>query len=119
MSAPLVNILKTYVSFRPDVGYIQGTSDIGRPPAPFAEPEASGPAGMSYIAAMLLLNLDDEFNAFVALANLLNSELYFTLFRDFRSGRSHLTVFDKLMQKHVPKVFDRFCSMNLTPDMYL
>eukprot|EP00474_Spongospora_subterranea_P005944 CRZ06402.1 hypothetical protein [Spongospora subterranea] len=98
LKTPLINILRTYVSFRPDVGYTQG---------------------MSYIAAMLLLNVDSEYHAFQALANLLNRELYFTLFRDFTNGRTHLNVFDKLLKKHVFKASERFQELQLTPDMYL
>jgi hypothetical protein len=48
------------VAFRPDIGYVQG---------------------MSYVAAMILLNTGTTESAFITFANLLNSELYFNIYR--------------------------------------
>ena len=52
-------MLGAFVCFRPDVGYVQG---------------------MSFIAAVLLLNMEPAV-AFVAFANLLNQPLHLTFFR--------------------------------------
>jgi len=54
----LANVLEAYACYRPDVGYVQG---------------------MSYVAAIFLLNMN-EYEAFVALANLLNNPCYMSLF---------------------------------------
>ena len=55
----LHELLGTYACYRPDVGYIQG---------------------MSFIAAVLLLNTDPE-DAFVCFANLLNRPFLFSFFQ--------------------------------------
>jgi hypothetical protein len=94
----MMMIAPRYVRFRPDIGYIQG---------------------MSYIAAMLLLNMDSEVDAFVALANLLNREMYFRLFRDFRCGSNHLNVFERLLNRHLPRVAKRFQKIGVSSSMYL
>jgi len=62
----LANVLEAYTCYRPDVGYVQG---------------------MSYIAAMLLLNLN-EYEAFVAFANLLNNPCYMAFFFSNESWRN-------------------------------
>src|SRR5690606_12426426 len=50
----LSDVLSAYAVYRPDLGYCQG---------------------MSFLAAMLFLNLQSPFQVFTALANLLNNEL--------------------------------------------
>ena len=55
----LHELLGTYACYRPDVGYIQG---------------------MSFIAAVLLLNTDPQ-DAFVCFANLLNRPFLFSFFQ--------------------------------------
>jgi len=55
----LRDVLEAYVCFRPDVGYVQG---------------------MSYMAAVFLLNLD-PFSAFKCLTNILNRSMFLTFFR--------------------------------------
>lgn len=56
---PLHNILGAYACYRPDVGYVQG---------------------MSFLAATLLLNMD-ETDAFIAFSNLLNRPAHMAFFR--------------------------------------
>lgn len=55
----LYTVLECFALCRPDVGYVQG---------------------MSYLAAMLLLNMD-VYDSFVCFANLLNSHFFLSLFR--------------------------------------
>lgn len=56
---PLQTVLECYVKLRPDVGYVQG---------------------MSYLAAMLLLNMD-TYNAFQCLSNMLARNHFYAFFR--------------------------------------
>lgn len=56
---PLHNILGAYACYRPDVGYVQG---------------------MSFLAATLLLNMD-EADAFITFSNLLNRTTHMAFFR--------------------------------------
>lgn len=56
---PLHNILGAYACYRPDVGYVQG---------------------MSFLAATLLLNMD-EVKAFISFSNLLNRPAHMAFFR--------------------------------------
>lgn len=102
-SGPFYNqisvVLEAYATLRPDVGYVQGKN------SPFCSllssflffPHTNNrrkypdcqfspflcfcmTAGMSYIAAMLLLYMD-TYDAFVSLANLLNSHFFLSLFK--------------------------------------
>ncbi|KNC72066.1 hypothetical protein SARC_15384, partial [Sphaeroforma arctica JP610] len=57
-------ILETYVSYRPDIGYVQG---------------------MSFIASVLLLYVG-ELDAFICFANILNRPVLMTFFRMEMSG---------------------------------
>eukprot|EP01117_Protostelium_nocturnum_P016035 TRINITY_DN6276_c0_g1_i3.p1 TRINITY_DN6276_c0_g1~~TRINITY_DN6276_c0_g1_i3.p1 ORF type:complete len:506 (+),score=147.82 TRINITY_DN6276_c0_g1_i3:287-1804(+) len=79
----LKEVLEAYVCYRPDIGYVQG---------------------MSYIAAVLLLNLD-TFPAFKVLANILNKPLHLTFFRmTQKEVESYMNWFDSLLALHLPKV---------------
>ena len=53
-SSTLREVLQTFVTFRPDIGYVQG---------------------MSYLAAALLLYMDDAYEVFTCLANMLSTHL--------------------------------------------
>ena len=59
LAQSLQDVLEAYVCYRPDVGYVQG---------------------MSYLAAILLLYMDD-FTAFQCFANLLSGHFYFDFYR--------------------------------------
>eukprot|EP01138_Halocafeteria_seosinensis_P016374 gb/GECG01016705.1/.p1 GENE.gb/GECG01016705.1/~~gb/GECG01016705.1/.p1 ORF type:complete len:613 (+),score=76.86 gb/GECG01016705.1/:1-1839(+) len=79
---PLRDILETFVSYRPDVGYVQG---------------------MSYLGGMLLLNVGDTPTCFQCLANMLASSTYFDFYRlDMAKMREHLRVFDYFFAYHIP-----------------
>eukprot|EP00466_Bigelowiella_natans_P005260 jgi/Bigna1/87103/estExt_fgenesh1_pg.C_160228 len=95
---PLLKVLQAYVCYRPDVGYVQG---------------------MSYLAAILLLNMCTE-DAFQCLANLLNQDIYFAFFRmDVDKMETHLKVYQTLMKEKLPKLYDHFEEIEIKPGMYL
>lgn len=83
MHDSLVAVLSAYACFRPDIGYVQG---------------------MSYLAAMFLLNMKPV-SAFTGLANLLNQDIYFNLFRmDASKMKLHLRVFSECFQFYLPEL---------------
>mmetsp|Transcript_9073 Transcript_9073/g.4835 ORF Transcript_9073/g.4835 Transcript_9073/m.4835 type:complete len:110 (+) Transcript_9073:60-389(+) len=72
-NAGLLNILRVYMAYRPDMGYIPG---------------------MSYLAAMFLLYLD-EYEAFCSFVNLLHSAHFVPFLRgDIRHIKWRLHFFD-------------------------
>lgn len=91
-------MLESYGCYRPDVGYVQG---------------------MSYLAAMLLLNME-PLAAFIALCNLLNQEMYFKFFRmNAAQMKVHLEVFQTCFKDQLPQLHQHFDSIDIKPDMYL
>ncbi|KAM3835372.1 TBC1 domain family member 12 [Vipera latastei] len=94
----LHSVLGAYTCYRPDVGYVQG---------------------MSFIAAVLILNLD-EADAFIAFANLLNKPCQLAFFRvDHSMMLKYFAAFEVFFEENLPKLFHHFKSYNLTPDIYL
>ncbi|XP_068164492.1 TBC1 domain family member 14 isoform X2 [Antennarius striatus] len=100
----LHSILGAYTCYRPDVGYVQG---------------------MSFIAAVLILNLDTA-DAFIAFANLLNKPCQMAFFRVDHSLISfcpqmltYFSAFEVCFEENLPKLFAHFKKNNLTPDIYL
>ncbi|KAK2843878.1 hypothetical protein Q7C36_012093 [Tachysurus vachellii] len=94
----LHNVLGAYTCYRPDVGYVQG---------------------MSFIAAVLILNLE-EANAFIAFANLLNKPCQMAFFRvDHDLMLKYFAAFEVFFEENLPKLFQHFQSNSLTPDFYL
>ncbi|XP_036968077.1 TBC1 domain family member 14 isoform X1 [Acanthopagrus latus] len=94
----LHSILGAYTCYRPDVGYVQG---------------------MSFIAAVLILNLDTA-NAFIAFANLLNKPCQMAFFRvDHSLMLTYFSAFEVFFEENLPKLFAHFKKNNLTPDIYL
>lgn len=69
---PLRDILEAFVSYRPDVGYVQG---------------------MSFLAAVLLLNIGDTATCFQCLANMLSNSTYFDFYRLDMTKVSSLIVY--------------------------
>jgi Rab-GTPase-TBC domain len=95
---PLVDVLQAFVVYRPDIGYVQG---------------------MSYLASMFLLNMD-AMSSFIALANLLNQDLYFSFFRmDQHQMSGHIKLYEEFFQSKLPTLFEHFRDIDLTPDMYM
>ncbi|XP_046709776.1 TBC1 domain family member 12 isoform X1 [Silurus meridionalis] len=94
----LHSVLGAYTCYRPDVGYVQG---------------------MSFIAAVLILNLD-EADAFIAFANLLNKPCQMAFFRvDHELMLKYFAAFEVFFEENLPRLFSHFQSSNLTPDLYL
>uniref|UniRef100_UPI00358DFFC1 TBC1 domain family member 14-like isoform X2 n=1 Tax=Myxine glutinosa TaxID=7769 RepID=UPI00358DFFC1 len=94
----LQNILGAYTCYRPDVGYVQG---------------------MSFIAAVLLLNLNAA-DAFVVFANLLNKPCQLAFFRvDHSLMLKYYAAFEVFFEENLPNLFAHFKKYNLTPDIYL
>ncbi|XP_069719310.1 TBC1 domain family member 12 isoform X2 [Phaenicophaeus curvirostris] len=94
----LHSVLGAYTCYRPDVGYVQG---------------------MSFIAAVLILNLE-EADAFIAFANLLNKPCQLAFFRvDHSMMLKYFAAFEVFFEENLPKLFFHFKSYSLTPDIYL
>uniref|UniRef100_H2ZCR2 Rab-GAP TBC domain-containing protein n=1 Tax=Ciona savignyi TaxID=51511 RepID=H2ZCR2_CIOSA len=94
----LHDILGAYVCYRPDVGYVQG---------------------MSFVAAMLLLNMEPA-KAFISFANLLNQPCQLAFFRlNEEMMKIYFAAFEVFFEENLPQLFARFKQHNLTPDMYL
>ncbi|XP_069756676.1 TBC1 domain family member 12 isoform X2 [Narcine bancroftii] len=94
----LHSILGAYTCYRPDVGYVQG---------------------MSFVAAVLILNLE-EADAFIAFANLLNKPCQLAFFRvDHEMMLKYFASFEVFFGENLPKLFMHFMKNNLTPDIYL
>ncbi|KAG8508686.1 TBC1 domain family member 14 [Galemys pyrenaicus] len=94
----LHSILGAYTCYRPDVGYVQG---------------------MSFVAAVLTLNLDTA-DAFIAFSNLLNKPCQMAFFRvDHSLMLTYFAAFEVFFEENLPKLFAHFKKNNLTPDIYL
>jgi len=94
----LHDILGAYVCYRPDVGYVQG---------------------MSFIAGMLLLNME-PFQVFKTFANLLNRPCQQAFYRlNEEMMKCYFATFEIFFEENIPQLFAHFKHNNLTPDMYL
>ncbi|XP_078079667.1 TBC1 domain family member 12 isoform X2 [Mustelus asterias] len=94
----LHSVLGAYTCYRPDVGYVQG---------------------MSFVAAVLILNLE-EADAFIAFANLLNKPCQLAFFRvDHSMMLKYFASFEVFFEENLPKLFAHFTKNSLTPDIYL
>ncbi|XP_074103810.1 TBC1 domain family member 12 [Cotesia typhae] len=95
----LYNLLGAYCIFKPEIGYVQG---------------------MSFIGAMLILNMDTP-DAFICLANLFNNNLYhntaFTL-NQIKINK-YWNIFNELLSRNLSCLHKHFLEINLTPDFYL
>uniref|UniRef100_A0A671XAA3 TBC1 domain family member 12-like n=1 Tax=Sparus aurata TaxID=8175 RepID=A0A671XAA3_SPAAU len=94
----LHSVLGAYTCYRPDIGYVQG---------------------MSFIAAVLILNLE-EADAFITFANLLNKPCQMAFFRvDHELMLKYFAAFEVFFEENLPRLFSHFQTNNLTPDLYL
>ncbi|XP_041368705.1 TBC1 domain family member 12-like [Gigantopelta aegis] len=94
----LHSLLGAYACYRPDVGYVQG---------------------MSFISAILLLNMDVA-DAFVCFANLLNRPCQVTFFRmDEDTMKAYYDTFEEFLKENLVHLWDHFVEQNLTPNLYL
>lgn len=94
----LGDVLGAYVCYRPDLGYVQG---------------------MSFIAAILLLNLE-EAQAFIVFANLVNRPCLSAFYRlDTGAMGQYYTAFSCLLSLHLPKLAKHFAKLGLRPELYM
>ncbi|KAF4110977.1 TBC1 domain family member 14 isoform X1 [Onychostoma macrolepis] len=94
----LHSILGAYTCYRPDVGYVQG---------------------MSFIAAVLILNMNTA-DAFIAFANLLNKPCQMAFYRvDHSLMLTYFAAFEVFFEENLPKLFAHFKNNNLSSDIYL
>jgi len=94
----LHNVLGAYVCYRPDIGYVQG---------------------MSFIAAILILNLD-EADAFILFANLINKpclQAFFNVDQDLMS--KYFNTFSIIFNVLLPDLCQHFNNLGLRPDLFL
>ncbi|KAF7270617.1 hypothetical protein GWI33_016413 [Rhynchophorus ferrugineus] len=97
-SEVLHSLLAAYVCFRPDVGYLQG---------------------MSYLAAILILNME-PCDAFVCFANLLNQPLHLSAFTlNQAQMNAYYAAYNQVFNNHLPRLYAHFEKAGLTPDLYL
>jgi len=95
----LLQILEIYVHFRPDVGYVQG---------------------MSFIGAVLQIQLKEQFRVFIAMANLLTPRYHLLTFfkMDVKNANTHLITFDLLLQDQMPKLHAHLWEIGLRSELY-
>ncbi|KAK6185697.1 hypothetical protein SNE40_007874 [Patella caerulea] len=94
----LHSLLGAYATYRPDVGYVQG---------------------MSFIAGILLLNLEAA-DAFICFANLLNRPCQVTFFRmDENMMKAYYNTFEEFFKENLPVLYEYFLKQNMTPNLYL
>ncbi|XP_067007796.2 TBC1 domain family member 14 [Anabrus simplex] len=94
----LHSLLGAYVCYRPDVGYVQG---------------------MSFIAAVLILNLEPA-DAFVCFANLLNQPCHMAFFRlNETLMQAYYATYNDFFRENLPRLYAHFSESMLSPDLYL
>lgn len=94
----LHDVLGAYACYRPDIGYVQG---------------------MSFLAAVLLLNMEAA-DAFISLANLLNRPSYLAFFRvDHTLMRPYFDSFNIFIHDFMPKLGAHFEQLQFSPEYYL
>ena len=98
LNQQLRDLLEAFTLCRPDIGYVQG---------------------MSYVAGMLLLNLE-PYKAFVMLINIIGSPLLIPFYRLDQNGISRRSQLFRLMLRHnLPDVCDHFENEGVKPGMFL
>lgn len=94
----LEGLLGAYVCYRPDVGYVQG---------------------MSFVAAILLLNMEAH-DAFICFANLLNRPIFIAFFRlDADMMRVYFNTYNFCFKNNLPKLYKHFLEQKLSADLYI
>lgn len=94
----LHDVLGAYACYRPDVGYVQG---------------------MSFLAAVLLLNMEAA-DAFICLANLLNRPSYLAFFKvDHTLMQPYFRTFSVVLQDCLPRLSAHFAQLEFSPEYYL
>jgi hypothetical protein len=91
-------VLRAFVEYRPDIGYVQG---------------------MSYLAAMLLVHMEQE-KAFTALATLMTTGHFKYFYSINHSGiAAHISVFDSVFKHGLPELYRNFTVIGVNPQMYV
>lgn len=103
MHASLRNMLSAFAVYRPDIGYTQG---------------------MSFVAATILLHVENEALAFGAFANLMLRPAVFEAFgdgRDVSNAKFHarLVAFKRVIARCQPRIAKRLEELKVTPEMFI
>lgn len=98
LNQQLRDLLEAYTLCRPDIGYVQG---------------------MSYIAGMLLLNLE-PYKAFLMLMNIIGSPLLIPFYRLDQVGITRrCQLFKLLLRYNLPEICEHFENEGVKPAMFL
>ncbi|KAF7490404.1 TBC1 domain family member 14 [Sarcoptes scabiei] len=94
----LCDILSAYAVYRPDIGYSQG---------------------MSFLAAVLLLNSASTFDAFSSFANLLNNDLLIAFYTLNQTKMNMIYLYyDRQFKTLLPNLANHFESIGLSTDLF-
>nr|CDS24205.1 TBC1 domain family 2 [Echinococcus granulosus] len=95
----LHDLLAAFVAYQPTLGYLQG---------------------MSFIAGILLLVMDDIYPAFIAFATLMNRPSFYAFYSlDESEFAAYFGAFDALLEDRMPRLFDHLKSCRLDCKLYL
>lgn len=95
----LLNVLKAFIIYRPDIGYVQKV--------------------MPALVQALLQYLD-EYTTFQCFINLLHSNHFLPFFRgELREIQWRIRFFDDHLLKRIPLVYHHFKALDLTSDLFL
>lgn len=77
--------------------------------------------GMSFLAAMLILNLSTPFDAFIAFSNLIHKTQLLKCFFQVnqRVMKAYYSTYSLFFQFNIPLLYEHFAKQKLTPDLYL
>lgn len=74
---------------------------------------------MSFLAAMLLLNMD-TFEAFRTLCNMLNRKCHMAFFQmDMKKIQGYKDVFIAMLQEYLPAIHTRFEAIGVEPELFI
>ena len=94
----LKEILRVFVVTRPDMGYVQG---------------------LSYIAAVLLMQME-KFQAFVSFCNIILNPDIFPFYKLDENGiKKRLDIFNEIFECNLPKLYNHFENYSIFPEHYL
>ncbi|KAL5969915.1 TBC1 domain family member 14 [Taenia solium] len=95
----LHDLLAAFVAYQPTLGYLQG---------------------MSFIAGILLLVMDDIYPAFIAFATLMNRPSFYAFYSlDESEFATYFGAFDALLEDRMPRLFAHLKSCRLDCKLYL
>ncbi|XP_065214175.1 TBC1 domain family member 12-like [Planococcus citri] len=91
-------LLGAYVCYQPEIGYVQG---------------------MSFIAAVLLLNME-ELDAFICFANMLDMPCHKAFYSlDVQKMKKYYLAYTDLLRVNIYELYTHFSETALSPDLYL